>query len=190
MVLCTVTVLPHPSLPIFKGEVCYSTVLTVAIALDVACRQALGCLLAQYCATFKSGTLRLLPQDYWRLAPLVDRVPSREGIQDDVDTAPFRKSDETLVETASYLVDLDKYARCLEDESRTLFGQIRDVVVDTRQYQSRCVQLERERTARYATVFASSSRALTVQPLSCCSPRESRWTPVRRCCTSRRTVAG
>jgi hypothetical protein len=33
----------------------------------------------------------------------------------------------------------------LEDESRTLFGQIRDATVDTRQYQLRCVQLERER---------------------------------------------
>jgi hypothetical protein len=37
-----------------------------------------------------------------------------------------------LVETASYLVDLDKYARRLEDESRTLFGQIRDATVDVR----------------------------------------------------------
>jgi hypothetical protein len=44
-VLCMVAVLPHPSLPGFKGEVCYSTALTVAIALDVACRHALGCLL-------------------------------------------------------------------------------------------------------------------------------------------------
>jgi hypothetical protein len=52
----------------------------------------------------------------------VDGVPSHEGIQDDVDTAPFRESDEALVETASYLVDLDKDARRLEDESRTLFG--------------------------------------------------------------------
>jgi hypothetical protein len=52
----------------------------------------------------------------------VDGVPSYEGIQDDVDAAPFRESDETLVETASYLVDLDKYARRLEDESHTLFG--------------------------------------------------------------------
>jgi hypothetical protein len=40
-----------------------------------------------------------------------------EGIQDDVDAAPFHETDETLVETASYLVDLDKYARCLGDES-------------------------------------------------------------------------
>jgi hypothetical protein len=46
MVLCTVAILPHSILPGFKGEVCYSTVLTVATALDVACRQALGCLLA------------------------------------------------------------------------------------------------------------------------------------------------
>jgi hypothetical protein len=122
MVLCTVAVLPHPSLPGFKGEVYYSAALTVATALGVACRQALGCLLAQYHASFESGTLRLLPRDYWRLAPLVDRVPSYEGIQDDVDAAPFRESDETLVETAGYLVDLDKYARCLEEESRTLFG--------------------------------------------------------------------
>jgi hypothetical protein len=45
-----------------------------------------------------------------------------EVIQDDVDTAPFCETDETLVETASYLIDLDKYARRLEDESRTLFG--------------------------------------------------------------------
>jgi hypothetical protein len=113
---------PHPSLPGFKGEVCYSTALTVATALDVACRQALGCLLAQYRATVKSGTLLLLPRDYWRLAPLVDEVPLHEVIQDDVDAAPFRETDETLVETASYLIDLDKYARRLEDESRTLFG--------------------------------------------------------------------
>jgi hypothetical protein len=80
MVLCTVTVHPHPSLPGFKGEVCYSTALTVATTLDVACRQALGCLLTQYCATFESSTLRLLPRDRWRLAPLVDGVPSLEGI--------------------------------------------------------------------------------------------------------------
>jgi hypothetical protein len=192
MVLCMVAVLPHPSLPRFKGEVCYSTALTVATALDVACRQALGCLLAQYRASFESGTLRLLPRDYWHLAPFVDGVPSHEGIQDDVDAAPFCESDETLVETASYLVDLDKYAHHLEDESRTLFGQIRDATVDARQYQPRCVQLERERerTAPYATVFACSSRGSTVRPLSCCSPRERGWTPVRRCCTSGRTFGG
>jgi hypothetical protein len=152
MVLCTVAVLPHPSLPGFKGEVCYSTALTIATALDVAYRQALGCLLAQYRASFESGTLRLLPRDYWRLAPLVDRVPSYDGIQDDVDAAPFRESDETLVETASYLVDLDKYARRLEDESRTLFGQIRDATVDAHQYQPRCVQLERENSALHYCV--------------------------------------
>jgi hypothetical protein len=104
MVLCTVAVLPHPSLPGFKGEVCYSAALTVATALDVAYRQALG-LLAQYRASFESGTLRLLPRDYWHLAPLVDGVPSYEGIQDDVDAALFHESDETLVETSSYLVD-------------------------------------------------------------------------------------
>jgi hypothetical protein len=46
----------------------------------------------------------------------VDGVPSHKGIQDDVDTAPFRESDETLVDTASYLVDFDKYVRRLEDE--------------------------------------------------------------------------
>jgi hypothetical protein len=57
MVLCTLTVLPHPKLPEFKGEVCYSTTLTVTTTLDVACRQALGCLFAQYRATFESGTL-------------------------------------------------------------------------------------------------------------------------------------
>jgi hypothetical protein len=78
-----------------------------------------------------------------------------------------------LVEATSYLVDLDKYARRLEDESRTLFGQIRDATVDTHQYQPSCVQLERERIACYATVFASSSRASTERPLSCCSPRRS-----------------
>jgi hypothetical protein len=38
MVLSTVAVLPHPSLLGFKGEVCYSVALTVATALDVACR--------------------------------------------------------------------------------------------------------------------------------------------------------
>jgi hypothetical protein len=57
MVLCTVAVLTHPSLQGFNGKVCYITVLTVATALDVACRQALGCILAQYRATFESGTL-------------------------------------------------------------------------------------------------------------------------------------
>jgi hypothetical protein len=189
MVLYTVAVLPQPSLPGFKGEVCYSTTLTVAAALDVACRQALGCLLAQYRASFESGMLRLLPWDYWRLAPLVDGVPSYEGIQDDVYAAPFRESDETLVEMDSYLVDLDKYARCLEDESRTLFGQIRDATVDTHQYQPRCVQLERENNALCYCV-RQLEQSLAMQPLSCCSPRESRWTPVRRCCMSRRTYAG
>jgi hypothetical protein len=165
MVLCTVTVLPHPSLPGFKGEVCYGAALTVATALDVACRQALGCLLAQYRASFESGTLRLLSRDYWRLALLVDGVPSYEGIQDDVDAAPFRESDETLVETASYLVDLNKYACRLEDESRTLFGQIRDATVDARQYQPRCVQLERENSAlryRVRQLEQSLDRATTV----------------------------
>jgi hypothetical protein len=44
--------------------VCYSTALTVATALDVACRQELGYLLAQYHVSFESGTLRLLPRDY------------------------------------------------------------------------------------------------------------------------------
>jgi hypothetical protein len=80
MVLCTVAVLPHLSLPGFKGEVCSCAALTVATALDVACRQALGCLLAQYHASFESRTFRLLPRDYWRLATLVDGVPSYEGI--------------------------------------------------------------------------------------------------------------
>jgi hypothetical protein len=124
------------------------------------------------------------------LAPLVDGVPLHEGIQDDVDAARFRESDETLVETASYFVDLDEYARRLEDESRALFGQIIDATVDARQYHPHCVLLERERTVRYATLFASSSRASTVRLLSCCSPRENGWTPVRRCCTSRRTSTG
>jgi exonuclease VII large subunit len=69
------------------------------------------------------------------------------------------------VETASYLVDLDKYARRLEDESRTLFGQIRDATVDARQYQPRCVQLERENSAlRYRVLQLEQSldRATTV----------------------------
>jgi hypothetical protein len=165
MVLCTVAVLPHPSLPGFKGEVCYSAALTVATALDDACRQALGCLLTQYRTSFESRTLRLLPRDYWRLAQLMDEVPWYEGIQDDVDAAPFRDSDETLVEMASYLVDLDKYTRRLEDESRTLFGQIRDATVDARQYQPRCVQLERENsTLRYCIrqLEQSLDRATTV----------------------------
>jgi hypothetical protein len=103
MVLCTVAVLPHPSLPGFKGEVCYSITLTVAAALDVACRQGLSCLLTQYCATFEFETLHLLPRDYWRLTPLVDEVPSHEGIQDDIDVASFCETDETLVETTRYL---------------------------------------------------------------------------------------
>jgi hypothetical protein len=165
VVLCTVAVLPHPSLPGFKGVVCYSTALTVVTALDVACRQALGCLLAQYRTTFESGTLRLLPRDYWRLAPLVDGVPSHEGTQDDVDAAPFCETDETLVETASYLVDHDKYARCLEGESRTLFGQIRDTTVDACQYQLCCVQLERENNAlrlRVRQLEQSLNRATTI----------------------------
>jgi hypothetical protein len=51
------------------------------------------------------------------------------------------------VETASYLVDLDKYARRLEDESRTLFSQIRDATINAHLYQPRCVQLEREQRA-------------------------------------------
>jgi hypothetical protein len=38
MMLCTVAILLHPSLLGFKGEVCYSTALTIATALDVACR--------------------------------------------------------------------------------------------------------------------------------------------------------
>jgi hypothetical protein len=87
--------------------------------------------------------LRLLPRDYWRLALLEDGVPSHEGIQDDVDNTPFRESDETLVEMASYFVGL-------EDELRTLSIQIIDATVNTRQYQPRCVQLERENsTLRY-----------------------------------------
>jgi hypothetical protein len=64
----------------------------------------------------------------------VDGFAPHEGIQDDVDAAPFHEIDETLAETASYLVDLDKYAHRLEDESRTLFGQIRDATIDACQY--------------------------------------------------------
>jgi hypothetical protein len=95
----------------------------------------------------------------------VDGVPSHEGIQDDVDAAPFCETDETLVETTSYLVDLDKYACRLEDESRTLFGQIRDTTVDARKYQPRCVQLERENSAlcyRVHQLEQSLDRATTV----------------------------
>jgi chromosome segregation ATPase len=69
------------------------------------------------------------------------------------------------VETASYLVDLDKYARRLEDESRTLFGQIRDATIDARRYQPRCVQLERENSAlhyRVRQLEQSLDRATTV----------------------------
>jgi hypothetical protein len=77
----------------------------------------------------------------------VDGVPSHEGIWDDIDAAPFRETNQTLVETASYLVDLDTYTRRREGESRTLFGQIRDATLDARQYQPRCVQLERENSA-------------------------------------------
>jgi hypothetical protein len=102
--------------------------------------------------------LRLLPRDYWRLAPLVDGVPSLEGIQDDVDTTPFRETGETLVEMASYLVDLDKYARRLEDESLNLFDHIRDATIDAYQYQPHCVQLERERE-QCATLPCSPARA-------------------------------
>jgi hypothetical protein len=51
------------------------------------------------------------------------------------------------VETTIYLVNIDKYTRRLEDESHTLFGQIRDTTVDARQFQSRCVQLEKGNNA-------------------------------------------
>jgi hypothetical protein len=63
------------------------------------------------------------------------------------------------------LVNLDKYAHRLEDESRTLFGQIRDATVDARQYQPRCVQLERENSAlryRVRQLEQSLDRATTV----------------------------
>jgi hypothetical protein len=40
----------------------------------------------------------------------------------------------------------------LEDKSRSLFGQIRDATVDARQYQPRCVQLERENNALHHRV--------------------------------------
>jgi hypothetical protein len=63
------------------------------------------------------------------------------------------------------LVDLDKYARRLEDESHTLFGQIRDATVDTHQYQPSCVQLERENSVlRYCArqLEQSLDRATTV----------------------------
>jgi hypothetical protein len=95
----------------------------------------------------------------------VDGVPSYEGIQDDVDAAPFRESDETPVETASYLVDLDKYAHRLEDESRTLYGQVRDATIGTLQYQPRYAELERENSAlrhRVRQLELSLDRATTV----------------------------
>jgi hypothetical protein len=92
------------------------------------------------------------------------------------------------VETTNYLVDLDKYAHRLEDVSCTLFGQIRDAIVDARQYQPRCVQLERENSVlRYHVCQLEQS--LTLRPLSCYSSRGSVWTPVRSCCTSTRTSA-
>jgi hypothetical protein len=52
-----------------------------------------------------------------------------------------------------------------EDESRTLFGHIRDATVDARQYQPRCVQLERENSAlryRVCQLEQSLDRATTV----------------------------
>jgi hypothetical protein len=65
---------------------------------------------------------------------------------------------------ASYLVDLDKYARRLEDESSTLFGQIRDATVDACQYQLRCVQLGERTALRYHVrqLEQSLDRATTV----------------------------
>jgi exonuclease VII large subunit len=69
------------------------------------------------------------------------------------------------VETASYLVDLDKYARRLEDESRTLYGQVRDATIDALQYQPRCAELERENTAlrhRVRQLELSLDRATTI----------------------------
>jgi chromosome segregation ATPase len=70
-----------------------------------------------------------------------------------------------LVETPSYLVNLDKYARHLEDESRTLFGKIRDATIDSREHQPRCVQLEGENSAlrlRVRQLEQSLDRATTV----------------------------
>jgi hypothetical protein len=67
-----VTVLPHPILPGFKGKACYSTALTVTTALDVAYRQALGCLLAQYRASFESRTATL-----GLLVSVLDRQPTK-----------------------------------------------------------------------------------------------------------------
>jgi hypothetical protein len=69
------------------------------------------------------------------------------------------------VERASYLVDHDKYTRCLEDESRTLFVKIRDSTVDAHQYQPRCLQLERENSAlrlRVHQLEQSLDRSTTV----------------------------
>jgi hypothetical protein len=94
------------------------------------------------------------------------------------------------VETASYLVNLGKYVRRLEDELRTLFGQIRDATFDARQYQPCCVQMERENSVlRYRGHHLEQSldRATTVMLQS---ERESGWIPVRRCSTSRRTSTG
>jgi uncharacterized protein (UPF0216 family) len=77
----------------------------------------------------------------------VDGVPSHERIQDDVDTAPFHESDETLVETASYLVDLDKYTHRLENETLTLFSEIKDATSEARLHLPCCLELERENHA-------------------------------------------
>jgi hypothetical protein len=82
-----------------------------------------------------------------------------------------------LVETASYLVDLDKYPRRLEDESRTLFVYIRDATVDARQYQPCCVQLERENSVlcyRVRQLEQSLDRATAVLLLS-----EREWVDTR-----------
>jgi hypothetical protein len=94
-----------------------------------------------------------------------------------------------LVETASYLVDLDKYARRLEDESWTLFNQISDATIDARQYQPRCVQLERENSAlrsRIRQLKQSLDRSTTVLLQS----ERERVDTRESCCTSGRTSAG
>jgi hypothetical protein len=104
----------------------------------------------------------------------VDGVPSHEGIQDDVDAAPFGESDETLEETTSYLVDLNKYARRLENESLTLFREIKDATGEARLHLPHDLSW-RGRLARSATVFSSLSRASVVRTPHYCRLRGSMW---------------
>jgi hypothetical protein len=189
MVLCMVVVLPHLSLLGFKGEVCYSTLLTVATALDVACRQALGCPLAQYRATIESETLRLLPRDYWHLAPLVDGVPSHEGSRMMLTSHPSaRPMRPWWRRRATWSTSTSTHAAWRT--SHRPFSARSEMPPSTPVSTRHVVFSWRERTAHYTYVFASSSRTLTARPPSCCSLRGSVWTPGRSCYTSGRTSVG